>query len=108
MVIDKAAEHLRNDSLDNIMDCTKAYQSVLSLVERIGAHRVLLRLVQDGRFSKTQSSGLQNIPFAMVSTGTAQTTQQLLALANDIKDQSLAKRLEKLGRSERIRSEHTW
>lgn len=96
MVIDKAAELLRNDSLDNIMTRAKVYQSVLNLVEKIGAHQVLLRLVQDGRFSKTRSSGLQNISFAMDSTGATQTPQQLLVLANDNKDQSLAKRLENL------------
>jgi hypothetical protein len=96
MVIDKAAELLRNDSLDNIMNRAKLYQSVLNLVEKIGAHQVLLRLVQDGRFSKTRSSGLQNISFAMDSTGATQTPQQLLVLANDNKDQSLAKRLENL------------
>ena len=96
MVIDKAAELLRNDSLDNIMKRTKVYQSVLNLVGKIGAHQVLLRLVQDGRFSKTRSSGLQNISFAMDSTGATQTPQQLLVLASDNKDQSLAKGLENL------------
>jgi hypothetical protein len=91
MMIGKAAELLRNDWLDNIMNRAKVYQSGLNLVEKIGAHQVPLRLVQDGRFSKTRPSGLQNISFAMDSTGATQTPQQLLVLANDNKDQSLAK-----------------
>src|ERR1700735_85015 len=67
-----------------------------SVLEMIGAHQVPLRLVQDGRFSKTRSSGLRNISFAMDSTGATRTPQQLLVLANDNKDQSLAKQLENL------------
>jgi hypothetical protein len=57
---------------------------------------MLLRLVQDGRFSKTWSSGLENISFPVDSNGATKTPQQLLILVNNGKDQSLAKRLENL------------
>jgi hypothetical protein len=67
MVIDKAAE-LGNDLLDNTMNRTRVYHSVLNLVEKIGAHQLLLSLVQDSRLSKTRCSDLQ-ISFAMDSTG---------------------------------------
>jgi hypothetical protein len=53
LVIDKAAELLRNDSLINIMKRLTVYRSILNLVEKIGAHHVLLRLVQDDLSSKT-------------------------------------------------------
>ena len=96
LVIDKTAELLRNDSLDNIMKRSRVYFSVLNLVEKVGAHQGLLRLVQDDRFSKTRSSGLQNISFPRDSNGATKTPQQLLVLANESKDQSLAKRLENL------------
>ena len=96
LVIDKAAELLRNDSLDNIMERSEVYSPVLNLVKKIGAHRGLLRLVQDDRFPKTRSSGLQNISFSMDSNGATKTSQELIVLANGSKDQSLAKRLENL------------
>jgi hypothetical protein len=95
-VIDKAAELLRNDSLDDIMNRSKVYLSVLNLVEKIGKHQVLLRLVQDDRFSKIRSSGLQNMSFPVDFFGFTKTPEQLLVLANDSKSQSLAKRLENL------------
>jgi hypothetical protein len=96
LVIDKAAELLRNDSLDDIMNRSKVYLSVLNLVEKIGKHQVLLRLVQDDRFSKIRSSGLQNMSFPVDFFGFTKTPEQLLVLANDSKSQSLAKRLENL------------
>jgi hypothetical protein len=46
MVIDKAAELPRSDSLDNIMNRDKIYQSVLNLVGKIGSTPNTLRLVQ--------------------------------------------------------------
>lgn len=96
LVIDKAAELLRNDSLDDIMTRPTIYGSVLNLVGKIGAHQELLKLVQDDRFSKAQSLGLESISFPMDAQGTAKSPQQLLNLANDDKDQSLAKCLENL------------
>lgn len=96
LVIDKAAELLRNDSLDDIMNRSTVYYSVLNLVEKIGAHEMLLGLVQDGRFSKTWSSGLESISFPVDSNRATKARQQPLILAENGKDQSLAKRLENL------------
>ena len=96
LVIDKAAELLRNDPLDSIKERSEVYSSVLNLVEKIGAHQGLLRLVQEDRFSKTRSSGLQNISFSMYSNSATKASQELIVLANGSKDQSLAKRLENL------------
>jgi hypothetical protein len=96
LLIDKAAELLRNDSLDDIMKRPTVYRSILDLVKKVGAHRMLLRLVQEDRFSKTWSSGLNNLSFPTDSNNIVKTPQQMLVLANDGKDQSLAKRLENL------------
>lgn len=81
-VFDKAAELLCNDSLDNIMSWKMVYLFVLNLVEKIGAHRALIRLVQDDRFSKSRSSGLENISFAMDSSGAGKSTQKWPSRAN--------------------------
>jgi hypothetical protein len=67
MVIDKAAD-LRNDLFDNTANRTRVYHSVLNLVEKIRAHQLLLRLVQDSHLFKTRCSDLQ-ISFAMDPTG---------------------------------------
>ena len=96
LVIDKAAELLRNDSLDNIMGRSKVYSSILNLVENIGQHKSLLCLVQEDRFSKRRSSGLRDMSFSVDYNGATKAPQELLILGKGTKDQSLAKRLENL------------
>ena len=97
LIIDKSAELLRNDSLDNVIKRAGVYTATLNLVAKLGAHKDLLRLVQDGPFSKVYSPGLKEISFDG-GRGTSRIAHQSLVIADEHsdKDQSLAERLENL------------
>ena len=61
LIIDKAAELLRNDSLDDIMKRRGVYMAVFAFVEKLGRHPEFISLVQDSRRLKRKTAGLQAI-----------------------------------------------
>ena len=58
---DRAAELLRNDSLNNINQRYKLYFTLFELVNRLGHHEDLDYLVLEDRFKKQESAGLYAI-----------------------------------------------
>ncbi|PGH02181.1 hypothetical protein AJ80_08904 [Polytolypa hystricis UAMH7299] len=59
LIVDKAAELLRNDCLEEVTKRASLYRAVLNFVDRLGEHPELIALVQESRYHKQQTAGLQ-------------------------------------------------
>lgn len=60
-LIDKVAELLRNDSLEDITSRKEIYKAALQFVKKLGSHSELISLVQTPRHHKQQSPGLESL-----------------------------------------------
>jgi len=56
---DRAAQLLRNDSIDDVFKRGALYHSLLSFVEKVGSNAGTCFLVTDSRWAKKQSPGLE-------------------------------------------------
>lgn len=59
ILLDKLAELLRNDSIDDLTKRSGLYFASFQFAEALGSHPATLRLVAGERYSKQRSSGLQ-------------------------------------------------
>jgi len=98
LIMDKSAELLRNDCLESIMQRSAVFRSTLNLVEKLGAKSGLSQLVQAGRYSKSQSLGLQAISLANKANtrSAAKRTSLTMADRKHGKGQSVVKGFENL------------
>jgi hypothetical protein len=62
-LMDKVAELLRNDSIDNLAMRQPVYNSLVNFLERLGSHPATSRLVYEERFSYSKGQGLLAVSF---------------------------------------------
>nr|KMM67940.1 UBE2O protein [Coccidioides posadasii RMSCC 3488] len=97
-LIDKLAELLRNDSLEDITSRAEVYTAAFQFVKKLGAHPELVSLVQTLRHHKRQTSGLESL--TLRSTAHDHGGNRVLILGETIP--SVAERLRKLARQSDI------
>ncbi|KAL2373161.1 hypothetical protein BDBG_03567 [Blastomyces gilchristii SLH14081] len=100
MLIDRATDLLRNDSIEEVSKRAGVYSSVLCFVQRIGEHPELRDLVQGQRYCKLSTAGLQAI-----CDGLEKDWEKALILGEKIP--SLAERLEQLAKQSEIIQRYT-
>ncbi|KAM5485866.1 putative E2 ubiquitin-conjugating enzyme [Microsporum canis] len=59
LLLDKVADLLRNDSLDNVTKRRHVYKAAFGLVAKLGSHPDLIDLVKGARYHKQQTPGLK-------------------------------------------------
>lgn len=59
LLVDKVAELMRNDSLDDVTARADVYGSALRFVAKLGSHPELIALVQTSRYYKQRTPGLE-------------------------------------------------
>jgi baculoviral IAP repeat-containing protein 6 len=94
LLIDKVAELLRNDSLEDVSKRHRLYNACLYFVHKLGTHPELASLVQAERHSKQRSPGLEAISRSHGSGGVGM-------VANDTVG-SVASRLNQLAKQSQI------
>ncbi|KAM5469718.1 putative gamma-glutamyltransferase [Microsporum audouinii] len=62
LLLDKVADLLRNDSLDDVTKRRHVYKAAFGLVAKLGSHPELIDLVKGARYYKQQTPGLE--PFS--------------------------------------------
>ncbi|KAK2829910.1 hypothetical protein FQN49_007134 [Arthroderma sp. PD_2] len=67
LLLDKVAELLRNDSLDDVTRREHVYKNVFNLVVKLGSHPELIDLVQATRYHKQQTPGLEVLSSSLKS-----------------------------------------
>ncbi|KAK2752725.1 hypothetical protein FQN55_005854 [Onygenales sp. PD_40] len=98
VLVDKAADLLRNDSLEEVSRRGELYTSVIRFVEKLGAHPELRDLVSGRRLSKLSTAGLQALSGR--PAGGVKELERMLILGEEIP--SLAERLEQLARQSEV------
>ncbi|KAF3491950.1 uncharacterized protein GIQ15_01467 [Arthroderma uncinatum] len=68
LLLDKVAELLRNDSLDDVTKRAHVYSNVFDLVGKLASHPELVDLVRDARYHKQQTPGLEALSAASNSS----------------------------------------
>ncbi|PGG96393.1 hypothetical protein GX51_07847 [Blastomyces parvus] len=100
MLIDRATDLLRNDSIEDVSRRVGVYSSVLRFVQRIGEHPELKDIVQGQRYCKRSTAGLQAICDTVEKDW-----EKALILGEKIP--SLAERLEQLAKQSEIIQKYT-
>jgi hypothetical protein len=67
LILDKVAELLRNDSLDNVTRRYELYSAAMKFTARLACHPELSCLVNEARFSKRRTAGLQAVSEAAMN-----------------------------------------
>ncbi|OJD11937.1 hypothetical protein ACJ73_09432 [Blastomyces percursus] len=100
MLIDRATDLLRNDSIEEVSKRAEVYSSVIRFVQRIGEHPELKDLVQGQRYCKLSTAGLQ-----ATCDSSEKDWEKALILGEKIP--SLAERLEQLAKQSEIIQRYT-
>ena len=106
---DRAAQLLRNDSLENVDSRAYLYFATFEFVHRLAAHERLDYLALEPRFSKKRSAGLLAITSPAKGNGKQPKVEQSLALANraDGMTPSLVSCMANLAKQSRVLLENT-
>ncbi|KAI9873636.1 MAG: hypothetical protein M1830_010767 [Pleopsidium flavum] len=84
LLLDKLAELLRNDSINDLTKRSSLYFAAFRFAEVLGSHQATVGLVVDGRYSKSRSKGLQ-----AMSEGGANTLGASSKTSRSSKDEEL-------------------
>ncbi|EEP78752.1 predicted protein [Uncinocarpus reesii 1704] len=98
MLIDKLAELLRNDSLEDITSRTEVYMAAFQFVRKLGDHPELIVLLQTPRHHKQKTPGLEAL--TLRSGSGLNGAGQALSLGETIP--SVAEKLQKLAKQSDI------
>jgi hypothetical protein len=97
-ILDKTAELLRNDSLDNVTKRYEVYSATIKFTAKLARHPELASLVKEERMSKRKTAGLQAISEAGIN---GKSTSECLVHSKESAS-SIARCLENLAKQANI------